>query len=52
MYVPMNRLALTESHRLGNGGGEVDVVLVCGLLPADELNLRRIAHRQSPFRTI
>ena len=49
MYLPMNRLALAEAHRLGNGGGEVDVVLVGALLSADQLNLRRIAHRESPL---
>ena len=52
MNLPLNGLALAEAHRLGNGGGEVDVELVRRFLPADALNLRRISHRESPFRAV
>ena len=48
MDLPADDLALAESHRFGNGGREVYVVLVCGLLSADELNFRRIPHLIPP----
>jgi hypothetical protein len=48
--LPSDGLAFAKPHRFGNGGGKVDVVLVCGLLPADQLNHRRRSHLMPPFR--
>ena len=41
---PLDDLALLELHGFGNGGGEVDVILVGTLLAGDELNFGRISH--------
>jgi hypothetical protein len=46
---PAYGFTFAEVHRFGNGGGEVDVVLVCGLLPVDELNFGWVSHAMAPF---
>ena len=48
MDLPADDFALGQSHRFGNGGRKVYVVLVCGLFSADELNFCRIPHLIPP----
>jgi hypothetical protein len=46
---PLDGLAFLKLHSLRHGRGKVDVVLIRRLLPANELNLRRVAHERPPF---
>ena len=41
---PFNDFPFLELHRFGDRSGEVDVVLIGGLFPLDELHLRRVSH--------
>ena len=41
---PFDDLAFLELHRFGQGGGEVDVILIGTLLTGDKLNFGWISH--------
>jgi hypothetical protein len=41
---PLDGLTFLELHRFGNGGGEVDVILVGAFLAPDELDFRWVSH--------
>jgi len=41
---PLDGLAFLELHRLGHGGGKVDVILVGSLFSRDELDFCWISH--------
>lgn len=45
---PFDDFSLFKLQRLRNRGGKVDIVLVSGFLPADELNFRRVSHVSPP----
>jgi len=44
LHVPEDLFAFFEVHGLGNGGGEVDVILVGGFLTLDALHFGRVSH--------
>jgi hypothetical protein len=46
---PLDNLALLQLHRFGQRSREVDVVLISGLLPFDELDFGRIPHGTPPL---
>ena len=41
---PLDDLALLELHRLGHGGGEVDIILVGPLFAGNKLNFGWVSH--------
>ena len=43
-------ISLLELHRFGNGGGEINVILVGPLFAGDELNFSWIPHGVFVFR--
>jgi hypothetical protein len=45
---PFDDFPLLELHGLSYGGGEVDVILIGGLLAMDKLDFRGIPHVASP----
>ena len=47
---PLNDLPFLELHRFGDGGGEINVILVGPLFAGDELNFSWIPHGVFAFR--
>lgn len=44
---PLHDFSFREIHGLGDGGGEIDVILVSGFLSLDELHFGWVSHDAS-----